>query len=109
MIAIVRLSWRRFWGRVVNLAGLPGFVREVDYASGLGVSVRVRTFSLFTVVTVNGVDVFFYRLTGRVDGIGFSPASDCIAGRATELADLGALPGSLRHTVRTRSSLHPDV
>jgi hypothetical protein len=26
---------------------------------------------LFTIVTVNGVDVYFHRLTGGMDGIGF--------------------------------------
>jgi hypothetical protein len=28
---------------------------------------------LFTVVTVNGVNVYFYRLTGRLDGVGTPP------------------------------------
>jgi hypothetical protein len=31
---------------------------------------------LFTVVTVNGVNVYFYRLTGRIDGVGSSPPGD---------------------------------
>ena len=72
---MIRLWWLRLWGRIVNLAGLPGLVRECDYASGLGpTSVRVRISPLFTVVTVNGVDVFFYRLTGGIDGIGYAPS-----------------------------------
>jgi len=31
---------------------------------------------LFTVVTVNGVNVYFYRLTGRIDGVGSSVPGD---------------------------------
>jgi hypothetical protein len=67
------LKWLRFWGRVANLAGLPGIVRECDYYSeGLGVTVKVRMNPRFTVITVNGVDVSFYRLTGYIDGVGFN-------------------------------------
>ena len=63
----------RFWGRVANLARLPGFVREGDYYSeSLGVAVRVRTNPGFTVITVNGVDIYFYRLSGYIDGVGIN-------------------------------------
>ena len=58
-------------GKVANLAGLPGIVRECDYYSeSLGVNVRVRMTPGFTVITVNGVDVYFYRLTGDTGGVG---------------------------------------
>ena len=33
-------------------------------------SVSVRCGPLFTVVTVNGINVYFYRLTGGIDGVG---------------------------------------
>jgi hypothetical protein len=65
-----RLGWRRIWGRLANVVGLPGFVRVGKYTSGLGVTVRVRTTPLFTIVTVQDTDVYFYRLTGRIDGVG---------------------------------------
>jgi hypothetical protein len=32
---------------------------------------------LFTVVSVNGLDIYFDRLTGAIDGVGSSPISDC--------------------------------
>jgi len=32
---------------------------------------------LFSVVSVNGLDVYFHRLTGKIDGVGFGPARDC--------------------------------
>jgi hypothetical protein len=73
----LRLSWARFWGAVANLAGMPAFVRECDYESPLGMVVRVRKGRLFTVVTVDGVDVFFYRLSGRIDGVVLSSPPDC--------------------------------
>ena len=67
------LKWLRFWGRVANVAGLPGIVRECEYYSeSLGVTVGVRMNPRFTVITVNGVDVYFYRLTGYIDGVGFN-------------------------------------
>jgi len=77
MWARLRLGWLTCWGWLANLAGFPGFVRECEYRSELGVAVRVRKSPLFTVVTVNGVDVYFYRLTGGIDGVGVNPSSDC--------------------------------
>lgn len=79
MLSRLRLGWLRFWGSVVNLAGFPGFVREGEYVSQRGVTVRVRTSALFTTVTVNGVDVYFYRLTGGIDGVAVSPSADYMA------------------------------
>ena len=70
------LMWRKFWGKVANLAGFPIVVRETDYHSALGVDVKVRTSPLYTTVTVNGVDVYFYRLTGQINGVGLTAASD---------------------------------
>jgi hypothetical protein len=64
-----RLSLLTWFGRILNLAGFPGWVRAGEYESEYG-RVCVRVTSLYTVVTVNGVDVFFYRLTGGVDGVG---------------------------------------
>lgn len=79
----LRLGWLRFWGWLANLAGFPAIVREGEYVSQLGVAVRIRTSALFTTITVNGVDVYFYRLTGGYDGVGFSQTSDCtVLGRA---------------------------
>ena len=73
MLGLLRLGWLRFWGNVANLAGFPGVVREGQYVSQDGVSVRVRTSPFYTTVTVNGVDVYFYRLTGGIDGVGSKP------------------------------------
>ena len=69
----LRLRLLDWMGKLANLAGLPCIVREGEYSSpSAGVTVRVRSSSLFTVVTVNGVDVYFYRLSGEYDGVGIS-------------------------------------
>lgn len=60
----------RWCGVAANLAGIPGIVRECDYRSeGIDVSVKVRRGPLYTIITVNGIDVYFYRLTGGIDGV----------------------------------------
>lgn len=70
MLTRIHLGWLTLWGRVADVLGFPGFVREGQYASDyLGVNVLVRKSPLHTVVTVNGVDVYFYRLTGGIDGV----------------------------------------
>jgi hypothetical protein len=42
----------------------------------LGVTVSVGRSDLFTIVTVNGIRIFFRRLTGRIDGVGVAPSAD---------------------------------
>ncbi len=84
----VRLGWLSFWGWLANLAGWPCVVREGRYESpALGASVRVRSSSLYTVVTVNGLDVYFYRLSGGLDGVALSPTSDYTGSDTARLAD----------------------
>jgi hypothetical protein len=71
----LRLSLLTWAGRILNLAGVPGYVRAGNHQSEFG-SVQVRVSPLYTVITVNGVDVFFYRLTGGIDGVGVSQTSN---------------------------------
>lgn len=60
------LSW---CGALMNAIGIPGLVRDSEYRSETPrCHVRVRRGRTFTVVSVNGVDVYFGRLTGRIDG-----------------------------------------
>ncbi len=40
-------------------------------------AISVRTRDLFTIITVNGLDIYFHRLTGAIDGVGFSQNADC--------------------------------
>ena len=74
-----RLGSRQLLGGLLNLAGVPGFVRDCQYTATItDAHVSVQRSGVFTVVTVNGLDVYFHRLTGRIDGVGFSPAADCM-------------------------------
>jgi hypothetical protein len=66
----------------LNVAGLPGWIRSGSYESATGVAVRVRVSGRFTVLTVNGVDVYFSRLSGRLDGVGVTAARDCTSSEA---------------------------
>lgn len=67
-------------GHILNSLRVPGFVREGRYKSRLGERIRVRVSPLFTVINVRGLNVFFDRLTGRVDGVSLSQAHYMPAG-----------------------------
>jgi hypothetical protein len=70
-------------------------VRKCDYrASVCDATVSVRTRDLFTIITVNGLDIYFHRLTGMIDGVGFSQNADC------------TLPGP---SSQAGQLAHPDV
>jgi hypothetical protein len=92
-ISLGRIDLKRAIGRLFNLAGLPGFVRPCDYKASIAtVDVSVRTHGLFTIITVNDLDIYFTRLTGAIDGIGFSPNADCKQGQMQESTDLDGPP-----------------
>jgi hypothetical protein len=60
-------------GGLINVLGVPGIVRDADYKSQrLGTRVQVRRGKLFTVVSVNGINVYFDRLTGSIDSVGLA-------------------------------------
>lgn len=64
---------KHYIGILLGWIGMPGIVRECTYigeATRARVSVRIRP--LFTVITVNGIDVYFTRLTGSIDGTGMN-------------------------------------
>lgn len=95
MLNRLRIAALSIIGRLSNAAGVPGFIKDCDYNSRqLGTTVRVRRGQFFTVVTVNGIDVFFNRFGGEIDGVGFSPASDCRQGGAPLSIGSAAQPGS---------------
>jgi len=70
-------------GAALNWLRIPGFIRPCVYEGSIcKASISVRTSSLFTVIQVNGLDVYFSRLTGKIDGVGFSRASGCTLNQA---------------------------
>ena len=58
-------------GRVLNRFRCPGFVQPTVYtyrtSKGVQVEVMVLTAPRYTVVTVNGINIYFDRLTGAID------------------------------------------
>lgn len=65
---------KRWVGALMNALGLPGLVRPTEYRSAtLGTQVRVVRGQLFTVVSIDGKEAYFRRLTGAIDGVGFTP------------------------------------
>ena len=77
----LKLSSLALGGRLANLAGLPCVIQTGAYhAPSLDVSVKVRASSRFTIICVNGIDVYFSRLNGAFDGAGISQAGDCTGG-----------------------------
>jgi hypothetical protein len=67
----------RLWaGRLLTALRLPGIMIAQTYEAEITrARVRVHLSPLFSVVSVNGVDVYFHRLTGRIDGVGFSAST----------------------------------
>src|SRR5450755_1977173 len=78
IIGMVR--FHQWLGNLLNAVGAPGFLRDTEFRSRtFGTHVRVKRGQLFTVVSINGLDVYFGRFSGTVDGVGFSPTLGCNA------------------------------
>ena len=76
---------RQWLGWILNKLGLPGFVGDTEFRSRkLAAHVRVRRRRLFTIVSVNGLDVYFRRLTGRLDGVGMTATRGYTPAQAPE-------------------------
>lgn len=76
---------RYLLGRLFQFLHLPGFVQPFRYYDGeTGQVIQVRTSPRYTVLTVGEKDFYFFRESGKPDGIGeMSPdepsSSDCTA------------------------------
>lgn len=84
---IMQLRWLA--GKLLNLCGFSSPIRECEYTASIcRAQITVRQRELFTIVSINGLDVYFHRLTGHVDGVGFSPIADCKLGATAQLEHL---------------------
>jgi hypothetical protein len=82
------VMWRLYFGKLLNVLGFAALVRECDYRSeAIGANVKVEHRDLFTVISVNGLDVYFSRITGKIDGVGTSQAACCMLDSSPLLAD----------------------
>jgi hypothetical protein len=65
---------RMFLGLCLGQLAIPGVVRDTDIQDRVtGDHVSVRVGPLFTVLSVNGRDYYFDRITGGFDGSGSFP------------------------------------
>jgi hypothetical protein len=70
------LDLMRWAGKLANLAGVPGIVREGEYESGdRSIGIAVRRGEFHTVISVNGIEVYFNRLTGAIMSVSASRPS----------------------------------
>jgi hypothetical protein len=90
-ISRIRFQVRLLFGQLFNLAGVPGLVRECSYSgSAAKAEITVKQGGLFTIISVNGLDIYFHRLTGSIDGVG--SMSYCKPDQAHESTELPDLP-----------------
>ncbi len=72
---VVEIYWERLkrtLGNILNYFHIPGFVKPfktVDKLTAIHIEVRLSGF--FTVISINGRDYYFRRLSGKFDGSGF--------------------------------------
>lgn len=64
-------------GKLLQLVRAPGFVRPVEYTDpNTGQRVTVRTSPRYTVVTLDSLELYFDRESGRFDGAGMMSLGD---------------------------------
>lgn len=68
----VALMITDFIADTLNLLRAPGFVRPIDIQDELtGAHLKVQITTLYTIITVDGNDFYFERITGKYDGSGY--------------------------------------
>jgi hypothetical protein len=98
----VRLRLRVAAGTLLNLLGFPGFVRECKYrGTQTEAEITVQQGALFTIISVNGLDIYFHRLTGTIDGVG---STNCKQVSVRELAPVRELHGQIQNTARRHNA-----
>ena len=103
MIRLLRLRLLQFIGKMLNLGGFPGFVCDCDYqGAATDAAIRVRRTDFYTIITVNGLDIYFNRLTGFIDGTGLCLTSDCKPVQAEQSARSDAPHAAPLAIARTR-------
>lgn len=88
-ISMLRLRARMLLGKLYNLAGIPGIVRECEYSSSAcNARISVKAKPMYTIISVNGLDVYFHRLTGAIDGVGLSAAPNCTSDEVRQSTEI---------------------
>jgi len=86
----IRFRVSGFVGRLLNMAGLPGFVRDAQTYEFAGLVVRTSVGPWCMRISVGGVELEFSRLTGRIDGIAVcSPSQELLKSLSRTTAPSG--------------------
>jgi len=66
---------KQWFGYVLNFLHIPGFVKHIKVYDRLtNTNIEIRLDGFFTVVSINGKDFYFHRLSGEFDGSGITLA-----------------------------------
>jgi len=58
-------------GRIMMIFKIPGFIKPMETYDRLTNSyIKVQTTKYYTIISINGKDFYFKRLTGKYDGSG---------------------------------------
>lgn len=72
-INTLRIKAKVLIGHALNLFAAPGFIRPVEqYYRSINKTIKVEVTELFTIISIDGIDWYFYRLNGKLDGWGTS-------------------------------------
>lgn len=64
-------------GKLLQLLRVPGIVRPIDYTDpNSGQRVTVRTSPRYTIITVDSLELYFVRESGKFDGAGAMSLDD---------------------------------
>jgi hypothetical protein len=71
-LTIVNGRFKGWMGLLANRLGLPAVLSEIEITDELtGQRVSIRKGVYFTIVSLDGRDYYFKRLTGKFDGTGY--------------------------------------
>ena len=60
-------------GKLFELLGIPAVIQPFSYRAG-GQDLQLRTSERYAILSVNGVDIYFLRENGKLDGYGINHA-----------------------------------
>jgi len=66
-----------FFGKIFEKLRLPGILKPFHYSNGQNdIQVSLRTSAQYSILTVNGLEMYFHRESGRFDGVGTMSLDD---------------------------------
>ncbi len=70
---VAHVELKQFMGKLIGYLGVPGLVKPMKIHDTLtNTNIQVRVSGLFTVISIDGRDYYFKRLTGKYDGSGMA-------------------------------------